>query len=101
MSSIKRILGLASGGQTSRVSTPVAGEQTQRVDGIVSAGETVRVSDAPDAQPISRVAVLHYLLLEGDESGRLSFEGDVQSGSLLIARDMAIGPGENTRRITL
>ena len=65
---------------------------------------TKRVTGLPSGGSTSRVVGYHFLLLEGDESGHLLLEGDMQSGSddaLQLEGDMATSLGGTaTRRIT-
>lgn len=75
------------GGVTRRISGQPGGSITSRVSGVASGGHT------------SRVAVADYLLLSGDESGKIMLEGDMAGGFLLLEGDAAVDVAEHTRRV--
>lgn len=52
---------------------------TKRISGAASGGQTVRVAARPAGGLTSRIAP-NFLALEGDESGYLQLEGDMQTG---------------------
>lgn len=102
MASIKRILGVASGGQTSRVSGAPSGGSTSRVTGAASGGQTSRVSGAASGGKTERVEFRQYLLLEG--GGKILLEGDAQmtgTDAILLEGDAARDYGQHTVRVAL
>jgi hypothetical protein len=52
---------------------------TKRISSAPAENSTPRVGESPSGGAISRIH--HLLLLEGDESGYLLLDGDVQSGT--------------------
>lgn len=74
---------------------------TPRVTGLASGGSTSRVSESPSGGQTSRIH--HLLLLEGDESGYLLLEGDMQSGddALRLEGDVTAIAESTTRRVML
>lgn len=72
---------------------------TKRVSGTASGGQTTRVSSRPAGGATSRIH--HLLLLEGDESGYLLLEGDMQSGDdvLKLEGDETTIGGTTTKRL--
>jgi hypothetical protein len=75
----KRIGAAASGGQTARVSTSA----------LSSSGQTARVSTAAlsSGGQTARMSAIFYLALEGDESGHVLLDGDMQSGTDVLTID--------------
>ena len=74
---------------------------TKRVTGVAVGGKTVRVSESPTGSNLTS-RLHHLLLLEGDESGLLLLDGDMQSGTdvLKLEGDVTVIGGTQTRRVT-
>jgi hypothetical protein len=75
---------------------------TKRVSGTASGGKTARVSDNPTGTVVTST-IHHLLLLEGDESGYLLLEGDMQDlegDALKLEGDAATIISTATKRIT-
>lgn len=74
---------------------------TKRVSGAAAGGTTARVSEAPTGSNLtSRISFL--LALEGDESGVLLLEGDMQdigTDALKLEGDAVTVGGAITRRV--
>lgn len=96
----KRISGAASGGQTARVSETPVGNETKRVSSAPSGGQTSRVTGAASGT-FSTVRVGHLLEFEGDESGFLLLEGDMQDigDALQLEGDAAAISSTLTKRV--
>lgn len=75
---------------------------TKRLTQAASGGQTSRVTESPQGSALqSRIS--HLLLLEGDESGHLLLEGDMQdvgTDALRLEGDVTVIGGTNTVRIT-
>lgn len=73
---------------------------TRRISGSPAGGQTARVSGNPTGtEHTSRISFL--LALEGDESGVLLLEGDVQSGTdaMRLEGDVTVIGGTATKRV--
>jgi hypothetical protein len=96
-----RVSGAASGGRTARIGGSPAGGDTKRIAAAAAGGKTSRLSESASGGATSRI---HYLLLlEGDESGYLLLEGDMQEGDDVLAlsgdaRDLTVS---STKRVAL